>query len=275
MSKAQNNHENKGNNNNQNEVESTKTKQAKNEGDSEVATKVAKREEKEEAVIKSKDSEKGESQAVRKDSSTEAEDYVLSVVQALDQSRINVERLRIEVDGNTVFSMKDGNINNAENRINERQAELLKQALKDPGAMKGSVTISQGRKVLLRIDNGRVITDSIGLVKESAKIEVESPEPVSEEAYKGYSEGVKEQGLAGSQKIALNALNDGVDRSQVTEMMKSYNADYQKLANKSGDNVAERMVVSQAEVNLMQSKMRQSEQQSQERKNSQSRGRSL
>lgn len=262
MPRAKNNNQN---NSNQNEVESTKTKQTKNEVNSEVATKVAK-EDKQEAVIKNKnkDSEKVEEQATKKASSMKAEDYVLSVVQTLDQSRINVDRLRIEVDGNTVFAMKDGKLDNGERKIDEKQAELLKTALKDPLSLKGTVTITKGSKVLLKVENGRVITDSLGLTKdESAKIDIKSPEPVSEEAYKRYSEGVKEQGLAGSQKIAENALNDGVGRDKVAEMMKNYNADYQKLANKTNDKTAEVQVVAQAEVDIVQSQMRPSAEKSQ------------
>ncbi len=204
---------------------------------------------------------------------TEAEDYVLSVVQALDQRRIDVERLAIRVDGRTVFGMKDGGLDQWKTRINGKQAEFLRQALNDPTSFKGTVKITQGKKVLLYVEKGRVITDAIGITKESAKMDIKSPESVNEGLYKRYSQGVKEEGLAGAQKIAMNALQDGVKREQVVEIMQNYNPAYQKLADRSSQEEAQRTVVSQAEVKLMESQMGKSQGQSQEKKVSKSRGR--
>ncbi len=93
--------------------------------------------------------------------------------------------------------------------------------------------------------------------------------------YEIYSEGVQQFGLAGSQEIAINALKDGVERHQVIEMMQNNNPAYQRLVSRSGAEIAERTVVSQAEVKIMESQMSESEEQSQEQKEWKRRGRSL
>lgn len=93
--------------------------------------------------------------------------------------------------------------------------------------------------------------------------------------YEIYSQGVNDLGLARSKQIALNALKDGVERERVVEMMKKYDSEYKKLAKLSGDKTAERTVVLGAEVEIMQSQMSQSEQQSQSAKVAKSRRKSL
>ena len=202
----------------------------------------------------------------------EAEDYALSVVQSLEQRGINVSRLGISVNGEPVFGMKDGDIDRSRTEINGRQAELLRQALTDPASMKGSVKITQGSRVLVHIKDGQVLSDALGIVKESAKVDIKSPD---EGSYQRYAQGVNELGLARSQQIALNAFKDGVSREEVVEMMKNHDPDYKDLIDKSGEKTAEITVVSQAEIeSVMQSQPAQSEQQSQEATASKSRGRS-
>jgi len=204
----------------------------------------------------------------------EAEDYALSVVQSLEQRGINVSRLNININGEPVFAMKDGDIDRSRTEINGQQAELLRQALTDPASMKGSVKITQGSRVLVHIKDGRVLSDALGIVKESAKVDIKSKSP-DEGSYQRYSQGVNDLGLARSQQIALNAFKDGVSREQVVEMMKNHDPDYKDLIDKSGEKTAEITVVSQAEIeSVMQSQPAQTEQQSQEATVSKSRGRS-
>lgn len=188
----------KNNQNKETRIEPTNQKKKDSENTSEVTTSSkATQQVENEPVIKNQPKEL-EERAGQK-SSTDAEDYALSVVQSLDQRRIDVDRLEIKVDGETVFGMKDGDIDKSKTAINDKQAELLKQALNDPASMKGSVRITQGKKVLLHVENGRVITDAVGITKESAKVDIKSPESVNEGLYKRHSEGVKDLGLAGSQ----------------------------------------------------------------------------
>ncbi len=202
----------------------------------------------------------------------EAEDYALSVVQSLEQRGINVSRLNININGEPVFAMKDGDIDKSKTEINGFQAELLRQALTDPASMKGSVKITQGSRVLVHIKDGQVLSDALGIVKESAKVDIKSPD---EGSYQRYAQGVNDLGLARSQQIALNALKDGMKREEVVEMMKTHDPDYKKLASQSNEKTAEITVVSQAEIeSVMQSQPAQSEQQSREITASKSRGRS-
>ena len=181
--------------------------------------------------------------------------------------------------------MKDGSIDKSRTEINDRQAEFLKQALNDPASMKGSVKIIQGSRVLVHIENGRVITDAVGIVKQSAKVEIKSPESLNEKSkspesvneglYQRYAQGVNDLGLARSKQIAIKALKDGVERGQVVEMMKTHDSEYKKLADQSGDKTAERTVVARAEVDLLiELQKSESQQQSQEAAVSKSRGRS-
>ena len=90
--------------------------------------------------------------------------------------------------------------------------------------------------------------------------------------YEVYSQGVKEIGLAGSQKIAMNALKDGVEREEVIEMMKNHDLEYQKLVDRGYEKMAEKAVVTQAEVKLKMSKMPKSQSQSQKQEKMNVRG---
>ncbi len=200
-------------------------------------------------------------------SSREAEDYALGLAQMLDQRRINVDRLQIDVNGQTVFKMRDGDIDSRNTSITSEQTELLKKALSDPAALNGSVKITQGNQVLLHVKDGRVLVDSAGLTKQSAKVEVKTPDSPSEGLYERFSKDVNSSGLKATQEIAGNALKAGVEREQVVDVLKSQDPSYQKLTNERGEKVAERtleQMVDAAEVKLMQEKMPQQQQKSQE-----------
>lgn len=205
-------------------------------------------------------------------SSREAEDYALGIVQSLDQRRLNVERLQIDVNGKTVFKMKDGDIDQSKTSITNEQTELIKKALSDPASLKGSLKISQGNQVLLHVKDGRVLIDGVGLSKQSAKVEVKTPESPSQGLYERFSQGVKPNGLQATKEIATNALKGGVKREQVMDMLKVHDPSYQNLTQAQGAKVAgqtlEKMVDA-AEVKLMQEQMPQ-EQQSQQVKSSKS-----
>lgn len=205
-------------------------------------------------------------------SSREAEDYALGIVQMLDQRRINVDRLQIDVNGETVFKMRDGDIDPRKTSITSEQTELLKKALSDPASLNGTVKITQGNQVLLHVSDGRVLIDSAGLSKQSAKVEVTTPESPSKGLYERFSKEVNSKGLQATKDVAVNALKAGVKHEQVLDMLKAHDPSYQKLAQSQGEKVAERTfgkLVDDAEVKLMQEKMPQ-QQQSQEVKASKS-----
>lgn len=190
--------------------------------------------------------------------SREAEDYSLSVVQMLDQRRLNVDRLQIDVNGKTVFKMRDWDINQRKTSITNEQTELIKKALSDPASLKGSVKISQGSQVLLHVKDGRVLIDGVGLSKQSAKIEVKTPDSPSEGLYKRFSEGVNQNGLQTTQAIAANALKPRVKAEEVMGMLKAHDPSYQKLSRTQGEAGADRLLeklVEAAEVKLMQEQM--------------------
>lgn len=188
----------------------------------------------------------------------EAEDYALGIVQMLDQRRINVDRLQIDVNGETVFKMRDGDINSRKTSITTEHTELIKKALSDPASLNGSVKITQGNQVLLHVSGGRVLIDSAGLTKQSAKVEVNTPDSPSKVLYERFSKEVNSNGLQATKDTAVNALKAGVKHEQVIDMLKAHDPSYQKLAQSQGEKVAERTfgkLVDDAEVKLMQEKM--------------------
>ena len=209
------------------------------------------------------------------ESSREAEDYALNVVQDLAQRRLNVDRLQIDVDGQTVFKMKDGDIDQSKTSITNEQTELIKKALTDPAALEGSVKITQGNQILLHVKDGRVLADAANLTKQSAKVEIKSPDSPSQGLYERYSKDNQAQGLQGMKETATKALKDDVAREQVVDMLRGHDPSYQRTANSQGEKAAEQALqkmVDAAEVKLMQEKVpqQQSQQRSQEAKASRS-----
>ena len=193
-------------------------------------------------------------------SSRSAEDYALGIVQMLDQRRINVDRFQIDVNGETIFKMRDGNIDSHKTSINNEHTELIKKALNDPASLHGTVKITQGNQVLLHVHDGRVLIDSAGLTKQSALIEVKTPDSPNEVLYERFSKEVNGNGLQATKNIAANALKAGVKQEQIIEMLKTYDPSYQKLAQAQGENIATQTIgkiVNAADVKLMPEKMQQ------------------
>jgi hypothetical protein len=191
-------------------------------------------------------------------SSREAEDYALGIVQMLDQRRLNVDRFQIDVNGQTVFKMQDGDINQKKTSISQEHTELIKKALSDPASLNGSVKISQGNQVLLHVKDGRVLIDAVGLTKQSAKVEVKTPESPSEGLFERFSKEAQGSGLQATQEIASQALQSGVKREQVLEMLKAHDPSYQRLVQAQGEKGATQMLeklVTAAEAKLMQQTM--------------------
>lgn len=166
--------------------------------------------------------------------SGEAEDYVLeNIVTALDQRRVDVDRLEINLDGQNIFKMRDGDV--ARSTITDSQTELIKQALNDPASFKGSIKITNGRQVLLHVKDGQVLRDGLNLTKSSIKVEISS-DPI--DLYDKYSQGVDSKGLKATKQVAVNALADGVGQEQVKQIIKSKDSGYQSLSTSAGRNSA-------------------------------------
>ncbi|ACB54361.1 hypothetical protein cce_5015 [Crocosphaera subtropica ATCC 51142] len=206
--------------------------------------------------------------------SEQAQDYLLGLANQLSQRNINVDRLQVDVDKQTVFKMRDGEIEKS--TITDEQAELIKKALKDPAALKGSVKITQGSQILLHVKNGKVLADKANLTQDSAKLEVKS----QEQQYKEYSEGVESYGYRRSADIAKNALSDGMSSDHVKDMLKnqdpqfkdkfqSGNQKVEQMTNRSLDDTVKK---AQAEINMEQNAS-QSQQQTKELVSARSRSR--
>lgn len=181
-----------------------------------------------------KDLAESENFPVEQTASQDAEDYVLeNVVTALDQRRVDVNRLSINLDGQNIFKMQDGNV--AKSTINDEQAELIKQALNDPASFKGSIKITNGNQVLLHVKNGQVLRDSLNLTKSSTKVEINS---TPADLYDKYSQNVASKGLKATKEIAVNALADGVGFDEVKKMIQSEDSAYQNLSASAGRDAA-------------------------------------
>lgn len=182
--------------------------------------------------------------------SVEAEDYVLdNIVTALDQRRVDVDRLEINLDGQNIFKMRDGDV--ARSTITDNQTELIKQALNDPASFKGSIKITNGKQVLLHVKDGQVLRDGLNLTKSSTKVEISSD---PRDLYDKYSQGVDSKGLKATKEVAVKALADGVGTEQVKQMIKTKDSGYQSLSTSAGrdsaNNTLNKIVTSAtAEVN--------------------------
>jgi len=209
------------------------------------------------AVQKSQQLENTEMPSIQKNL-REAEDYALGIVQMLDQRRLNVDRFQIDVNEQTVFKMRDGDLDTRNTKITDEHAELIKKALNDPASLNGSVKITQGNQVLLHVKDGRVIIDAVGLSKQSAKIEVNTPDSPSKGLYKRFSKEVSGNGLQATKDIATNALKAGISREQVVDLLKTHDPSYQKLAQEQGMKVADQTLeklVDTTQAKLVQEKM--------------------
>ncbi len=161
--------------------------------------------------------------------SREASDYALGLAGQLSQRNLNIDRLDIKVNGQSVFKMNDGDLEKS--TINNEQAELIKKALKDPAALKGTVKITQGSQVLLHVKNGRILVDKARLTEQSAQVEVTSQKGL----YDKYSQNVNSQGLQKTKEVAHNALKDGMDKKDVVNLLQNHDAASQDLLKQSGE----------------------------------------
>lgn len=161
--------------------------------------------------------------------SREASDYALGLAGQLSQRNLNIDRLDIKVDGQSVFKMNDGELEKS--TINNEQAELIKKALKDPAALKGTVKITQGSQVLLHVKNGRVLVDKARLTEQSAQVEVTSQKGL----YDKYSQNVNGEGLQKTKAVTNNALKDGMDKKEVVDLLKNHDTASQDLLKQSGE----------------------------------------
>lgn len=164
----------------------------------------------------------------------EAQDYILeNIVTALDQRRVDVDRLEIDFNGQNIFKMRSGDV--ARSTVTDSQTELIKQALNDPASFKGSIKITNGRQVLLHVKDGQVLRDGLNLTKSSTKVEIKS---APADLYDKYSQGVETKGLRTTREVAVNAFTEGVGQEQVKEIIKAKDLGYQNLAATAGINSA-------------------------------------
>ncbi|WP_036489118.1 hypothetical protein [Myxosarcina sp. GI1] len=170
-----------------------------------------------------------------KPGSAEAQELVFDeVLNKLEQRGVGLDTVSLTFDGKESLSYKNGDI--SKQQLTDEQAKLLKSALKDPQNFDGVVTIKSGNRILLKIENGQVVRDTIGLTSKSTKVEVESS---TESLYQKYSQDVGEKGLGKTKRVARNAILDGVKAEQVKKIIRREDDGYKALSQNTNSVVAD------------------------------------
>lgn len=193
-----------------------------------------------------------------------------SVLNKLEQRGVNLDTLSLSFDGQEALSYQNGDVN--KNTLTDKQSELLQSALNDPQNFEGTVTIKSGNKTLLKIENGQVTRDAIGLTSKSTQLEVESS---AKSLYDKYSQQTRSKGLGKTREVTRNAINDGISSQQAKKIIQSQDAGYKGLSKSIGVDNADKSldkIVNQA---VSQKKIREKESsQTKERETEQSMTRS-
>ena len=169
-----------------------------------------------------------------KPGSLEAQELLFDgVLNKLEQRGVSLDSLSVTFDGKQALSYKNGDIN--QQALTDKQAQLINSALNDPQSFEGTVTIKSGNRTLLKIENGQVIRDAIGLTSKSTKVEVESN---TKSLYHKYSQQTNDKGLNKTKKIVSKALDDGVTREQIKKIIRNEDDGYKNLAQNTTSEVA-------------------------------------
>ena len=167
--------------------------------------------------------------------SAEAQESIFDeVISKLDQRGVSVSDLSLTFDGKEALSYKDSSV--TRQSLTDEQSRLLKSALNDPQNFAGSVTIKSGNRTLLKIENGQVIRDTIGLTSKSTKIEVESS---TRSLYEKYTQNLESKGLSKTKQVIQNALKDGMSEKQVKKIIRSEDDGYKNIKENNSPQEAE------------------------------------
>ena len=170
-----------------------------------------------------------------KSGSLEAQELLFDeVLNKLEQRGVSLDSLSVKFDGKQALAYKNGDVN--QQSLTDKQAKLLQSALNDPQNFEGTVTIKSGNRTLLKIENGQVLRDAIGLTSKSTKVEVESN---TKSLYQKYSQEINGKGLGKTKKIVSKAFDDGVGRQQVKNIIRHEDDGYKNLAQNTTSEVAD------------------------------------
>ncbi|NJR56831.1 MAG: hypothetical protein HC768_21180 [Acaryochloris sp. CRU_2_0] len=206
-------------------------------------------------------------------SSIEAEDFVLRLVDSLTKANLNTDRLYIKMDGVDIFKMNKGAPDPLKTSITTAQKDALEQALQDPAAFGGNLVIKQGNKVLLNIQQGRILHNPLGLAQQSTSVELETkpqaqqvvPNNAAEGLWSKYGATVSND-MKGIKLATENALKDGIAPKEVRAML-GQSEHFKGIQDQKGETAAEKAIartVSVAQTRILQEQRpKQQEQQSQ------------
>lgn len=156
------------------------------------------------------------------------------VLQKLEGRGVDLTNTSITFDGVEALSYKN---NNVSNRLSDSQAQLLQSALNDPQNFKGSVEIKTGNRVLLKIENGSVARDVIGLTAKKTTVAIEAN---TKDLYEKYSQNTRGKGLAKTKEVAQNAIADGMSGEQTKKVIRLEDGGFRDYKEQQGEQIADK-----------------------------------
>jgi hypothetical protein len=186
------------------------------------------------------------------------------VLQKLEGRGVDLTNTSVTFDGVEALSYKN---NNVSNRLSDSQAQLLQSALNDPQNFKGSVEIKSGNRVLLKIENGSVARDTIGLTAKKTTVAVEAS---TKDLYEKYSQNARGKGLAKTKEVAQNAIADGMSGEQTKKVIRLEDGGFRDYKEQQGEQIADKnleRIVNQAIAQQQVLKQQQHEKEKQKDKN--------
>lgn len=95
---------------------------------------------------------------------------------------IEIGNMRVILNRQEIFRLNgDGMIDHNRSSVNLEQAQMIREALKNPEKFKGTLTIKVGTRTVLRIQNGIAIPDRYNLAGKDLKAEADIPKDVQQQ----------------------------------------------------------------------------------------------
>lgn len=164
-----------------------------------------------------------------------ASDYFQGLASELTGKGIQADNMRMWMNGEEVFRLKDGQPDQNNTSISNEQMAAFKAALADPKNFKGTLEIRQGNRLLLSIKNGQVF-DPTNKVGDALNVKMDAPPQTTTEGfYQKAAEGVKDpESVQGMTQIASNAIEMGHSQTEIKTMLLEHNPTIKGMVEKHG-----------------------------------------
>lgn len=185
-----------------------------------------------------------------------ASDYFQGLASELSGKGIQADNMRMWMNGEEVFRLKDGQPDPNHTSISNEQMAQFKAALADPKNFQGTIELRQGNRLLLSIKDGKVF-DPTNKVSDALNLKMDtSPQTTTEGFYQKAAEGVKDpESVQGMTQIASNAIEMGHSQSEIKTMLMEHNPTIKEMVKKHGpehaNSVAQSTIQTAADNRLM------------------------